>query len=330
MVSPCPSLESVRRSPLVTVARSDERAGWPLVEVVDRREDDVGRTGLYSEGLVRSVRRALDDGVHRPVVCVLNRTGRAGLLACRHCGEITRCETCEAAVAQPEGDLLVCRRCGTTRPVVCQTCGTTRLANLRQGIGRAREELEALVGRPVVEVSGSTRGSDLPDAPVYVGTEAVLHQVRSASLVAFLEVDQELAAPRYRAAEQAIALLARAARLLGMRDAGGRIVVQTRMPDHEVLRAAVGADLGPLMESERRRREITRFPPAVTMAFVGGEAAPAFVESFGSPLGVEVRERDGSWLLIADDRTILLDALAATERPPGRLRLQIDPLRIAP
>jgi primosomal protein N' (replication factor Y) len=326
MVSPCPSLESVQRSPLVTVGRSGERAGWPVVEVIDRREDDIGRTGLYSDGLVRALRRdRTGDGT---IVCVLNRTGRAGLLACRHCGEVTRCERCEAAVHQPDGGELVCRHCGTRRPVVCQSCGTTRLANLRQGIGRAREELEALLGEPVAEVSGATRGQDLPPSGVYVGTEAVLHQVRSASVVAFLEIDQELSAPRYRAAEQAMALLARAGRLVGGRDHGGRIVVQTRIPNHDVLRAAVSADPGPLMEVERRRREITGFPPAVTMALVGGDAAPAFVEAFGTPLGVEVREREGSWLLVAEDRTVLLDALAATARPPGRLRLQIDPMRL--
>jgi primosomal protein N' (replication factor Y) len=324
MVSPCPSLESVQRSPLVTVPRTVERAGWPVVEVIDRRDDDVGRTGLYSDALVRAVRGA--DGT---VVCVLNRTGRAGLLACRTCGEITRCETCEAAVHLPEGDALVCRRCGTTRPVVCQTCGATRLANLRQGIGRAREELEALVGEPVVEISGATRGAEVPASRVYVGTEAVLHQVRTATVAAFLEVDQELTAPRYRAAEQAMGLLARAARLVGGRAGGGRILVQTRVPDHEVLRAAVSADPGPLLESERRRREITGFPPAVTMALVGGEAAAAFVEAFGSPLGVEVRRRDTSWLLVAEDRAVLLDALAATPRPGGRLKLQIDPMRLS-
>jgi hypothetical protein len=65
------------------------------------------------------------------------------------------------------------------------------------------------------------------------------------------------------------------------------------------------------------------------MALVGGEAAAAFVEAFGSPLGVEVRRRDTSWLLVAEDRAVLLDALAATPRPGGRLKLQIDPMRLS-
>ncbi len=67
-----------------------------------------------------------------------------------------------------------------------------------------------------------------------IGTEAVLHRARRASLVVFLDFDQELLAPRYLAAEQAMALLVRAGRLVGPRNAAGafarRVVVQTRLP----------------------------------------------------------------------------------------------------
>ena len=35
------------------------------------------------------------------------------------------------------------------------------------------------------------------------------------------------------------------------------------------------------------------------------------------------------WLLVSADRKVLLDALAAVDRPPGRLRLQIDPMRLS-
>ncbi len=67
-----------------------------------------------------------------------------------------------------------------------------------------------------------------------VGTEAALHRVDRADVVAFLDIDQHLLAPRFGAGEEALALLARAARLVGGRDGGGRLLVQTRVPDHEV------------------------------------------------------------------------------------------------
>jgi primosomal protein N' (replication factor Y) len=83
------------------------------------------------------------------------------------------------------------------------------------------------------------------------------------------------------------------------------------------------------MDEERVRRTRLGFPPAVTTALVGGPAAPELIERLGSPLGLEVRTIDDQWLLVSEDRATLLDTLAAVERPPGRLRLQIDPMRLS-
>ena len=70
-----------------------------------------------------------------------------------------------------------------------------------------------------------------------------------ADVVAFLDFDRELLAPRYRAAEQAMALLTKAARLLGPRRRGGRLMIQTFMPHHEVIQAALLADPARLLDA---------------------------------------------------------------------------------
>lgn len=319
VVSPCPDLAMQAEwqgSDTVVASRSAERAGWPILDVIDRRADDP-RTGLFSDRLADALRR------HERVVCVLNRKGRARLLACGACGELARCETCTAAVAQVE-DRLVCHRCATTRPPVCAACGAARLKSLKLGVARVRDELEALTGRPVGEVTAET--DDVPDVPVLVGTEAVLHRAPRPDAVAFLDFDQELLATRYRATEQALALLARAARLVGGRRAGGRVLVQTRLPKHEVLDAALHGDPGRLATVERERREALRFPPFSALAVVSGPVAPDLVERLD---GIDVLgPDDGKWLLRARDSTTLADALARAGRPPGRLRIEVDPLRV--
>ena len=99
------------------------------------------------------------------------------------------------------------------RPVVCAACGHTRLKVLRVGVARVREELAALLGVEVAEVSGPD-DAPVPDTQVLVGTEAVLHRVRRAEVVAFLDFDMHLLAPRLSAGEEALALLARAGRLV--------------------------------------------------------------------------------------------------------------------
>ena len=321
LVSPVPSLAALALAPPSVPSRSSERSGWPVVDLIDRRREPPGRLGLFSERLVPHLRR---DG---RIICVLNRTGRSRLLACAACGELTRCERCSAALREVEEGRLDCGQCGLTRPRVCARCGGQKLKNLRLGVGRAREELEALVREPVGEVTASTERAK--GERVLVGTEAVLHHVDEAAVVAFLDIDQELVAPRYRAVEQALALLARAARLLGGRESGARLVAQTRIPEHEVLQAVLLADPGRIVEAEQARRELLRFPPAVALASVSGAGAEAFVTSLERTAATEVLGPiDGRYLVRAPNATELAAVLATGTRPRERLRVHVDPARI--
>jgi primosomal protein N' (replication factor Y) len=330
LVSPTPTPEALAHTggDLTTIDRARERAGWGRLEIIDRREDDLARSGLYSEALVRALR------TDRRVVCVLNRTGRAQMLGCLRCGTLAACERCEAAVRQDERGVLVCPRCAQERPVICDHCAATAFRPIRIGVTKAREQLETLLREPVEEITGAKAASVAANAKrarVVIGTEAALQRVIAADVVAFLEFDQELGAPRYRAAEQALTLLARASRLVRGRE--GSVIVQTRQPEHEVLKAALVGDPGPVGAAERHRRQLLSLPPFATVAAIGGEAAPAFVEAL-TPLladvpGALLDQRDeGQWLVRSPDQVALLDALNSVVRPPGRLRLQVDPARL--
>ena len=330
-VSPCPTLEALAWAPQLVPSRSAERAGWPVVEVVDRRKEEPLRADLYSPRLVELVRATAAGGTGAgPAVCVLNRKGRAAMLACRACGDLARCPCCGAVVAAGDEEaVLVCRRCDAIRPSSCLSCGAGRLKLLRPGVSRVREDLERLASTPVEEITGDRDTGGGTDGRVLVGTEAVLHRSRSAGVVAFLDLDAELLAPRYRAAEHAMALVARAARLLGGKAERGRLVLQTRLPRHEVVEAALHADPGRVAAAEAERREALRFPPTTALAVVSGAPAAAFVEQVRSQPGVEVLgPADGFWLVRAPDHRRLCDALAAVPRPPGRLRVAVDPPRI--
>jgi primosomal protein N' (replication factor Y) len=91
----------------------------------------------------------------------------------------------------------------------------------------------------------------------------------------------------------------------------------------------VRADVGGVASAERARRELLRFPPCSAIAAVSGATAPAFIEALGRPDGVEVAElAEGRWLVRAADHATLCDTLGAVPRPAGRLRLEVDPLRV--
>jgi primosomal protein N' (replication factor Y) len=316
--SSCPSLQAGRFAEVLAPDRSSERAGWPVVDVIDRAREDPLRTDLYSPRLVDLVRSG------KRVVCVLNRKGRARLLSCASCGELARCERCGATVALDD-DALHCRACAHRRPAVCLSCGSTRLKQRRLGTARAREDLERLAGVPVGEVTADSDA--VPDTPVLVGTEAVLRRVDQADAVAFLDLDAELLMPHYRAAEQAMALVARAARIVGGKAGGGRLLLQTRLPRHEVVLAALHGDPDRVAAAEAERRRELGWPPFSAMAHVSGAPAAGYVAAL--PPSVQVLgPADGAYLLRAPDHRTLCDALAATARPAGRLRIAVDPLRI--
>jgi len=325
LTTPCPSVTGTDAvgGRVARVPIDAERAGWPIVEVIDRSDDEPWKTSLVSSPLIRELRRA-----DRRVVCVHNTPGRARILACRTCRALLRCERCEAAVALSDEATLVCGRCGTVRPSVCQECGSSGFANLRPGVTRLREELEAAAGRPVVAVTGTDDGPP-PPSDVYVGTEAVLHRVARADVVAFVDFDRELLAPRYRADEQAMALVTKAARLLGPRARGGRLLVQTYLPRHAVIQAALLADPGRLLAPERARREAFGMPPAMALAAVSGRGSDVVADELRRIDGVTVGGADEDYLVRADTWATLGQALIAAERPKGsRVRVVVDPPRV--
>ncbi|MGQ0615513.1 MAG: hypothetical protein ACT4PW_00730 [Acidimicrobiia bacterium] len=326
LASPAPSLAAAALAGPRRLPAARRRAGWPVLDIVDRRREDPRTAGLLSARLATLVR----DPARGRALCVLNRTGRARLLACAACGEVARCVACRAAVGMPadEPSRLRCPRCRAERPVVCAACGSSRLRNLRAGTRRVAEELAALAGEPVGEVVAKEARSG--DARILIGTEAVLHQVAPPiGVVAYLDFDQELLAPRYAAAEAALALLVRGARLVGPRADGGRLLVQTRVPRHPVLDAVLHADPGRLVAPEAEARQALRFPPAAALAEISGAAAELFVAGLAGVPGIDLLgPADGRWLVRADGHRALGDALAAVPRPPGRLRIAVDPDRV--
>ncbi|MFO7589974.1 MAG: hypothetical protein R6X23_03640 [Acidimicrobiia bacterium] len=338
IVSPAPTVEAVALAgEPVSPPRHQVRRGWPRLEVVDRRDDPPG-LGLLSAQLGPALHRALDAGSR--AICVMNRRGRAHLLLCRACGEPARCERCDATVAEVEVGLQ-CARCETVAELRCRHCGSARFRGARPGVVRLRDDLAGLVPRHRV-LAVDAASTALPAFDVAVGTEAVLHRVRGESepigLVAFLDFDQELLAPRHRAAEQALWLLVRAARAVGTGSpsSGGRdglVLVQTRVPEHEVLRAFAAADPAIARSVETARRRDLGFPPFGGLAELRGapEAVAAACAALAGSLTVLGPNGDRA-LVRAPDTGTLTAVLAATDLGParalGRLRVDVDPLRV--
>ncbi|MDQ1449807.1 MAG: hypothetical protein QOC79_2778 [Actinomycetota bacterium] len=320
--SPAPTVEAIAAGGGTTVIEAPpadvEIAGWPRVQIADRRDEPPG-SGLLSESLATALHHAAGLAV-----CVLNRRGRFRLLACASCGHLLRWDRADE------------------RPLVCPECGATKLRVLRAGVARVREELEALVpGSRVVDVDTAT--AEVPDADILVGTEAVLHRAavrrRRPALVAYLDLDQELLAPRYRAAAQAHWLLTRGAQLLSARPRHDTLLlVQTRIPDHVVVQALVRGEPGAVAESEIEYRRTLAYPPFGALAELAG-ADDALTAAIDALRALDVQANGVQVFGPSDGRALVhgpgWDALAAAlarglpaGRAIGRVRAVVDPPRV--
>ena len=120
-----------------------------------------------------------------------------------------------------------------------------------------------------------------------------------------------------------MSLLARAARVVSASPQHGRVLVQTTLPDHDVVQAALLGDPGIVARAEAARRRELTLPPFGALARVSGDGAEAFVTA------IPQHARDGDGFLVrADTWDALADLLARTPEPAGaRLRIEVDPPR---
>ena len=179
-------------------------------------------------------------------------------------------------------------------------------------------------------------------ANIVVGTEAALHRAdlrrRRPALVAYLDLDQELLAPRYRAATQALWLLVRGAQLLAARPRSEtRLLVQTRLPDHEVVRAVAEGRPQIVTEGEIARRRALGYPPFGALAELTGDDAALAGRGRSSSVrprnpgcGCSVRARAGSSCRprIRTRSRACCRPRSRRARAVGRIRTVVDPPRV--
>jgi primosomal protein N' (replication factor Y) len=315
------------------VLKSDElemQSEWPHIQLIDRTLDERWSNSLLSSDFIAELR---DHS--RRIVVVLNTKGRARLLACASCKSLARCASCDAAVEIGAEGHFSCPRCSTQRPQVCMKCSSAKFLTLKPGVSKLREEIAQAAGRKINEVVEVTGGGDDAVAidqsiMLFVGTEAALHRVHEADTVVFLDIDQELAAPRYRASEIVGSLLVHAARLVGRSDRGGKVMVQTHSIDSPVLQAMATLRIDQYLQSVSEMRSFMKLPPFGALAQLSGTNIDEVIEELQRNVFVHVSaSSDGSYLVKAADWQVLADALSEVEAAKGvRLKVQVDPARV--
>lgn len=288
--SATPSLESLRNSQLgrYRVLRLNERAGKalpPRIDLLDVRDQPL-QSGL-SQPLLNALRGTLAAGEQAMVF--LNRRGYAPVLACFGCGWTSDCPRCDARQTLHRGsDILWCHHCGSQRraPKACPQCGGHELHPLGQGTERVEDALrEQFPEVPLIRVDrdATARKGSLDrlleqvhrsDSVLLVGTQMLAkgHHFPRVTLVGVLDADGGLFSADFRATERLAQLLLQVAGRAGRGERPGRVLIQTRYPEHPLLQTLVRHGYDAFAEAALAERAEAEYPPFSHQALLRAEA----------------------------------------------------------
>lgn len=295
--SATPSLESIalaRRGKLELLklaSRASGGAELPKVTVIDLRTVGAGPTGqrLLTHPLHRALSETLERGEQS--IIFLNRRGFAPSVICSCCGKLQTCRACSVALTfhrSSRGGSLACHYCGfeDALPKSCEACAAPAAWEL-EGLGTERLEEaigeafpSARVARLDRDVAGGAKSERILDRmrrgeiDVLVGTQMVTkgHDLPSVTLVGVVNADAALSMPDFRSAERGFQLLVQVAGRAGRRDRPGRVLIQTRSPDHPAVAFAAQHDVERFLEHELRDRFEVGYPPFSRLALVRVDA----------------------------------------------------------
>lgn len=288
--SATPSLESTFNAKngkyLLSVlnARAD-KATIPKVTIVDMKREFERNKGYtnFSDPLLRGIKERAARG--EQTILFLNRRGYHTTLLCNSCREPVKCEHCDLALTfHRNEDMLSCHLCGFTLsppPRECPGCHSTDTMKFR-GVGTEQVErsLHAVFDEiRTIRIDADTtrhKGSHqrlLRDfgtgkADVLIGTQMIAKGLHfpEVTLVGILNCDASLNIPDFRSAENTFQLMTQVAGRSGRGVLAGEVIIQTCMPDNEVIQLASKQDYNGFYEAEIHSRELFRYPPFAQMA----------------------------------------------------------------
>jgi primosomal protein N' (replication factor Y) len=289
LVSATPSLETVinveqGRYQAVHLPDRHGGAALPDVETIDLRKDQPARQSWLSSQLRTTVAETLAAG--EQAMLFLNRRGYAPLTLCRTCGHRLQCPSCTAWLVEHRlAGRLQCHHCGfTTRPpTTSPSCGDTdSVAVCGPGVERIAVVAATLFPDAKIEIitSDTIAGPETASAFVermtnkeidlLVGTQIVAkgHHFPMLTLVGVVDADLGLAGGDLRAAERTYQLLHQVAGRAGRAGRPGRVLLQTHMPEHPVMRALVNWDRDRFLAAEADERQRLGLPPFGRLAAI--------------------------------------------------------------
>ena len=263
----------------------------PEVEIIDMRQElKMGNDLSLSYPLREAISDTRDGG--KQTVLLLNRRGNSRCVVCVDCRETPECPRCSVRLTyHSANNRLMCHYCGHSQPVPsrCPQCGGP-LKTLGTGTQKVQQELNYLF--PDMEtdrmdtdtVSAVNTHEKILERfqqekiPVLIGTQMVAKGLNlpDVTLVGVLDADLGLYTGGFRAGETTFNMLTQVVGRAGRGEAEGRALIQTLVPEHQVIRLAAQQDYEGFYNLEINLRRLQNAPPFgdhATVTFVGQEEA---------------------------------------------------------
>ncbi|AEF98838.1 primosomal protein N' [Methylomonas methanica] len=277
--SATPSFESLfnvtrQRYQLLQLSIRAGNAADPVFQLLDIRNKPM-QAGL-SEALITAIRSTLDKG--QQVLLFLNRRGFAPVQICHGCGWVSRCGRCDAnMVIHAAERRLRCHHCGSEQPLPkeCPACKTGELQPLGLGTERIEQTLAELfpnnaiirLDKDTTQRKGSLEGYleqiHSGQADIILGTQMLAkgHHFPDVTLVAILDIDSGLFSVDFHAGEKLAQMIVQVAGRAGRADKRGRVVLQTRQPQHPLLTTLIEKGYQAFAEIALQERRQAGLPP---------------------------------------------------------------------
>jgi len=246
----------------------------PALHLLDIRNKKL--TEGLSEILITEIRKTLAK--NEQVLLFLNRRGFAPTLICHSCGWVARCGHCDAnLVIHYEENRLRCHHCAQEQVLMqqCPACTAKQLLPLGLGTERVEKVLaELFAGKTIVRLDrDSTRrkGSlenyldqiNQGQVDIILGTQMLAkgHHFVGVTLVAIVDVDSGLFSIDFHAAEKMAQMIVQVAGRAGRAEKPGRVIMQTRHPDHPLLTTLISQDYNSFAQIALSERQEAMLPP---------------------------------------------------------------------
>lgn len=264
---------------LVKLLQRHEGIQMPEVTIINTLKARKKREmrGAFSTALIDECAEAIKRD--EQAIIFQNRRGFAPIVRCKECAWTPKCENCDVTLTYHKRlNELSCHYCGHSIPLpdFCPACrqptleiigyGTERIEDtvekeLFPGVKIARMDLDTTRSKSSYEKiidSFSNRRTQ-----ILIGTQMVTKGLdfEGVSVVGIINADNVINFPDFRSNERAFNMMEQVAGRAGRKHRQGKVLIQTTMPDHPIIKYVVDHDYEGYYAYELEQRQRTNYPP---------------------------------------------------------------------